>query len=269
MKNLISILLFATAIVTCNSQPNKKTVVIPAHSHNDYEHERPLFDALEWNFKSIEADVYSIGDSLFVAHNSDQIKPERTLRTLYLEPLKERIRQNNGSVYGNGEEVLLLVDIKDDPMRTYQLLHKILSEYKPMLTVFEDGKKKTGSITVVVSGNRPFEFMKSQDIRFAGFDGRLENLDSDIPSSLMPMVSDNWARTFSWDGNGQISIEEKQKLHTLAKKAKDKDYVLRFWGTPNRTHEQRVAVWSELKEAGVGLIGADNLKELHDFLVAE
>ncbi len=85
-----------------------------AHSHNDYEHEHPLFDALGCNFKSIEADVYSVGDSLFVAHDFDKIKPGHTLRTLYLEPLKKQIQKNNGSVYGNGEEVILFIDIKDN-----------------------------------------------------------------------------------------------------------------------------------------------------------
>lgn len=29
-----------------------------AHAHNDYEHARPLIDALERGFGSVEADVY-------------------------------------------------------------------------------------------------------------------------------------------------------------------------------------------------------------------
>ena len=77
----------------------KNTKILPAHSHNDYEHNRPLFDALDCKFKSIEADVYSVGDSLFVAHDSDKIKPGRTLCRLYLEPLKNEIIRNKGSVY--------------------------------------------------------------------------------------------------------------------------------------------------------------------------
>lgn len=240
--------------------------VLPAHSHNDYEHERPLFDALECNFKSIEADVYLVGDSLFVAHNSEDIKPGRTLRKLYLEPLKIQIEKNKGSVYGNGEEVILFIDIKDDGLLTYQLLHKILEDYKQDLSVFENGVKKTGSILVVVSGNRPFEFMQSQKIRLAGYDGRLENLESDISPNLMPIVSDNWAKYFKWDGIGIMPESEKQKLADYANKAKSNGYILRFWNTPNKTAEQRIAVWTELANAGVGLIGADELHELKAFL---
>ena len=244
----------------------EKIRVLSAHSHNDYEHERPLFDALDCNFKSIEADVYTVGDSLFVAHDSNQIKPGRTLRQLYLEPLKNQIIKNNGSVYGNGEEVILFIDIKDDALKTYQNLHRILTEYKSHLTSFDHGKKKLGSIMVVVSGNRPFEFMQSQTIRYVGFDGRLENLESGISADLMPVVSDNWAKYFSWNGTGKMPEEEKLKLQNYAEKARNQGYILRFWNTPNRTPEQRTAAWTELKNAEVGLIGADELKELQEFL---
>jgi hypothetical protein len=243
-----------------------KIQVLPAHSHNDYEHERPLFDALDCNFKSIEADIYTVGDSLYVAHDFDQIKPGRTLRQLYLEPLKNQILKNNGSVYGKAEEVILFIDIKDDALKTYQNLHRILTEYKSHLTSFAHEKKKQGSIMVVVSGNRPFEFMQSQTIRYAGFDGRLENLESGISPNLMPVVSDNWAKYFSWNGTGKMPEEEKLKLQNYAEKARNRGYILRFWNTPNRTPEQRKAVWTELKNAEVGLIGVDELKELQEFL---
>lgn len=260
-------LILFMGILSCNflfAQDQIK--VLPAHSHNDYEHERPLFDALDCKFKSIEADIYTVGDSIFVAHDFDKIKPGRTLRNIYLEPLKNEIIQNNGSVYGNGEEVILFIDIKDDGLKTYQNLHRILTEYKSQLTSFAHDKKKQGSIMVVVSGNRPFEFMQSQTIRYAGFDGRLENLDSGISPNLMPVVSDNWFKYFKWDGTEKMTETEKLKLKNYAEKARNQGYILRFWNTPNRTPEQRKAVWTELKNAEVGLIGVDELKELQGFL---
>ncbi len=85
----------------------------------------------------------------------------------------------------------------------------------------------------------------------------------------MTIVSDNWQKYFKWDGTGEMPETEKQKLAEYSKKAKQKGYILRFWGTPNQTPEQRTAVWTELKNAGVGLIGADNLAELKDFLMKQ
>ena len=75
------------------------TPLMRAHAHNDYEHGRPLLDALEQGFGSVEADVYLVDGSLLVAHYRDQVKEGRDLETLYLAPLAERVKKYGGSVY--------------------------------------------------------------------------------------------------------------------------------------------------------------------------
>jgi hypothetical protein len=268
MMKQIAVWFLVVLLVGCGSKRTESVSVLNGHAHNDYEHGRPLFDALDHRFKSIEADVYSVGDSLFVAHDFDQIQPGRTLRQLYLEPLRKEISKNKGSVYGNGEEVILFIDIKDDGLETYQLLHQILQDYKSNLSVFANGVKTKGAVLVVVSGNRPFELMQSQEVRYAAFDGRLENLGSDISPELMPVVSDNWSKYFEWNGTGEMPADERMVLHEFAEKAKNDGYLLRFWGTPNRTTEIRNTVWNELNEAKVGLIGVDHLEEFRSFYLA-
>src|SRR5919109_1377732 len=66
-----------------------------AHAHNDYEHPRPLFDALDHRFGSIEADIYLVGDQLLVAHDPVDLDPGRTLESLYLDPLARRVKANH------------------------------------------------------------------------------------------------------------------------------------------------------------------------------
>src|SRR5437016_4155385 len=78
------------------------TPLIRAHAHNDYEHARPLLDALEHGFCSVEADIWLVDGKLLVAHDLDKVKPERTLQALYLDPLRERVRRNGGRVYRGG-----------------------------------------------------------------------------------------------------------------------------------------------------------------------
>lgn len=265
MMKQIVVWFLVVLLAGCSSNKTAFVPLLNGHAHNDYEHDRPLFDALQYRFKSIEADVYSIGDSLFVAHDFDQIEPGRTLRQLYLEPLKKEISKNGGSVYGNGEEVILFIDIKDDGLKTYRLLHQILEDFQSNVSVFKGGKKEEGALLVVVSGNRPFDLMKSQEIRYAAFDGRLENLNSEISPLLMPVVSDNWSKYFTWNGIGKIPTEERELLHEYAEKARNKGYLLRFWGTPSQTPGQRTAVWKELKAAEVGLIGVDHLESFYLF----
>src|SRR5712672_4165891 len=69
--------------------PANPKPLVRAHAHNDYEHQRPLFDALEHGFCSVEADIYLVDGKLLVAHDRSKVKPERTLEALYLDPLRE------------------------------------------------------------------------------------------------------------------------------------------------------------------------------------
>lgn len=256
---LISIISGFCFVQICNAQ------VLPAHAHNDYAHERPLFDALDCKFKSIEADVFSIGDSLFVAHDFDDIKPGRTIRNLYLDPLINIIKNNNGSVYGDGEEIILLVDFKNDGLETYKLLHQILENYKHILTTYHSGEKKTGAVAVIVSGNRPIEFMQNQKLRYAAYDGRISEMEVGLSPVFMPLVSNNWNEYFTWRGAGKMPAVEKEKLIEIVNSAHKKGYMLRFWASPDKPETERNAVWKVLKNTGVDLIGTDDLKALQKY----
>jgi hypothetical protein len=242
--------------------------LLHAHAHNDYEHNRPLYDALDHGFASVEADIYLIDGELYVAHNRDQIKPNRTLRALYLDPLRKRVKQNGGRVYPNGPEFTLLIDIKTEAVPTYETLDKMLAEYRDIFTSFGPDGRRSKAVLAIISGNRPFALMESQKARYAGCDGRLTDLESDAPASLMPMISDNWTKHFTWRGNGPISVEERQKLREIVRKSHEKRRRVRFWGTPDRFSPAREAVWCELLAAGVDVLNTDDLKGLQQFLLA-
>lgn len=263
-----SFILFLTVLsLLSGSSKGQSLLVLPAHAHNDYVHNRPLLDALESRFRSVEADVFLRGDSLYVAHDAHEIRPGRTLRAMYLEPLKEVIKENNLSVYGDGTPLILLVDIKDDGMETYRRLHDILSGYKQILTMYKDDSTHQGAVTVIVSGNRPLKYMQAQDIRYASYDGRIADLNIGYSASLMPLVSDNWTSHFSWKGDGRMPVDQWTKLQAMVEKAHSSGYMLRFWATPDRNGETREQVWEALKVAGVDLIGTDDLKGLETWLI--
>jgi len=61
------------------------------HAHNDYNNERQLIDALSYGFRSIEVDIFLMTNDLYVAHTIADIWPGRTLKELYLDPLKIHI----------------------------------------------------------------------------------------------------------------------------------------------------------------------------------
>ncbi len=154
-----------------------------AHAHNDYEHEHPLFDALEHGFCSVEADVFVVGDELLVGHSKKDLRPDRTLAKLYLDPLRERVRANSGRVYAGGPSVFLLIDMKTSAKPTYAVLDRMLSRYDDMLSVTRNGGFEEKAVTVVLSGTirtdrATREFIAEQDTRYAGIDGRKADLDS-------------------------------------------------------------------------------------------
>lgn len=243
------------------------TALTHAHAHNDYAHRRPLLDALAHGFTSVEADVFLVGDQLCVAHEASEIKPERTLQSLYLDPLRQRMKENEGHIYPGLSCFVLLIDLKSAAEPTYRRVHEVLAGYDDLVTSFGPQGRKERAVLVVVSGNRPFELMRSQPTRYAGYDGRLTDLDSDVPADLMPMISDHWGRNFTWRGIGPVPEKEQRKLKDIVATAHDKGRLVRFWATPDQRSAARDALWQELLSAGVNLLNTDDLEGLQEFLL--
>ena len=96
------------------------TALPQAHAHNDYLHESPLYDALRHGFASVEVDIYLAGNELYVGHEPKELRKDRTLAFLYLEPLRQILAQNGGKIYANFTPFTLLIDIKTDADNTYK-----------------------------------------------------------------------------------------------------------------------------------------------------
>ena len=232
-----------------------------AHAHNDYYHDRPLLDALSHGFCSVEADVFLVGDQLQVAHSRRELDPEKTLARLYLDPLKRRVAANGGRVFPNGPTFTLMIDIKSSGTETYQAIHTELAKYRSMLTSIDDGKVTERAVQVVVSGNRDIETIAASQPRYVGIDGRLSDLDTEMPAHLMPMISDNWRSHFKWRGEGKIPSSDLMKLRDAVTKSHSAGRRVRFWATP-----ESPSVWALLNDAGVDAINTDKLAELATFL---
>ncbi len=235
-----------------------------AHAHNDYLHARPLLDALDHGFSSVEADIFLVDGKLLVGHTQRELKPERTLEALYLDPLRKRVQAGHGHVYPQGGPFYLLIDIKSAAEPTYAALAKVLAGYSDIISVVRDGKLEAKAVNVTVSGNRPQETMKAESVRYAGIDGRLSDLNSKLPSHLLPLISDNWNLHFQWKAKGPLSQKDQQNLADVVKLAHAKGRRIRFWATPDN-----VAMWRLLRSSGVDVINTDDLPGLEQFLRSE
>jgi len=237
------------------------TPLIRAHSHNDYEHQRPLLDALDQGFCSVEADIYLVDGKLLVSHNRRDVKPERTLQALYLDPLRERVKRNGGRVFPGGPECSLLIDLKTDWKTIYPVLRGVLTNYADLLSTFRDGAKQTKALTVVISGSRAKEMFAGETVRFATYDGMLADLDAAGGADLIPWISANWAENFDWRGQGEMPAADAAKLKGIVTKAHVQGRRVRFWGAPDKE-----VFWRAMRDAGVDLINTDDLPGLANFL---
>lgn len=247
--------------IAVDAEPAASVRPLPhAHAHNDYYHQRPLLDALEQGFTSVEADVFPIDGELLVGHFELELTPQRSLEGLYLKPLAERAQANGGRVYTDGPPITLLVDIKTEGATAFALLQDLLHKYRQVVSSTDDGKFTERAITVIVSGDRPIEQMTAANPRYAGIDGRLSDLESDSPADLMPLISDHWGSHFRYSGNGDMPEAERQRLREIVSQTHAKGRRVRFWATP-----ENPKLWNELKAAKVDLIGTDDLRKLAVF----
>lgn len=236
--------------------------LIHAHAHNDYEHRRPLFDALDHGFCSVEADIHLVDGQLLVAHNRAAVKKDRTLQALYLDPLRKLAKEHHGKIYGHEPRFYLLVDIKSDFSRLYPVLRKVLEDYSDILTRFENGKVQTNAVTVVLTGNYSLPMVAAETNRLAGVDGRLKDLSTIENGDAILWISDSWKPTFRWNGKGKMPEKERALLHDVVERAHAKGKLVRFWAAPQTTE-----MCAELAANGVDLLNADDLAALEKFLV--
>ena len=237
-------------IIMLGALPMQITTKPAFHAHNDYLHARPLFDALDQGFDSVEADVFLSKNNLLVGHFFWEIKPERTLESLYLLPLSKLYKE------GKLKNIWLMVDIKsNEAERSAMLLDQQLRRYPGLFA--KVGEKDNAPVKVLLSGNTPREWVCSGKSNLLRLDGREGDLGNKEQAEIFPWVSVPWSKHFSWLGKGPISENEKAKLKIMALKAASANQQLRFWGAPDLPE-----CWKIQADCGVQRIGTDNLSGL-------
>ena len=182
---------------------------IPCHSHNDYWRTVPFYSAIEAGCTGVEADIWLFGEHLYVGHSIASLTPNRTINSLYINPLLDVLFKQNpkdsiipeldSGIHGvfdtNPElSLIFLIDFKTagDSLWPY-----VQSALKPLrsrkyLTRFNGTSIIPGPITIVGTGNTPFDMVISDrsnphhDIFFDAPLGEMfedEGINSPVPDS--------------------------------------------------------------------------------------
>ena len=208
------------------------------HSHNDYEQPRPFHLAWEQGFGSIEADVYRVGDELLVAHNRPDARPDRTLRSLYLDPLAAALHaERRRRPFSPLRRLQLLIDLKDST--AISLLVRQLQPYR----------KAFRSVRVVVSGERPPAARWPDYPGFIFFDGRPHEKYTPASWAKVGLVSQS---VTALSKAGPQAPATAAAVQAFVKMAHAQGRPARLWGMPDTP-----ASFALQRSWGLDYIGTD------------
>lgn len=249
---LLGILFFLPQL---SAQSIKSYTTAQAHSHNDYERKRAFQDAYDQQFGSIEADLFLVNDTLFVAHNMKDIHSRRTFASLYMQPILKQIEKNGGSIYPQEDVPLqLLIDLKTPAEPTLAALVKELEPHRHVLA-------PKGTVRIVVSGNvpEPASFEKYPDYIY--FDGRPEVTYTPGQLERIGLISQAFDKYSRWNGEGPLPEKDKKRIVQVLGQTHELGKKLRIWATPDNINS-----WKIMMALGVDYLNTDKVREMGDYL---
>jgi len=223
------------------------------HSHNDYLRNVPFWEAFGAGAASIEVDVILQDGKLMVAHEAASIKPERTLRSLYFEPIQKAVGLGMIDTFG----FHLLIDSKTEGYSTLEAIVKDAADFEEILF---SSQNPTG-LKLIISGNRP----KSDDYinypEWVFFDYQSKILTADLPWEKIGMVSLSFRQFSIWNGKGRIVEAQKTKLEEFIALVHSFQKPVRFWASPDSK-----SAWKAFYDMGVDYINTDQPANAQSYL---
>jgi len=261
IKKIGSILSFVVSfffLVPMDAQTLVYTPEKNVHSHNDYMQNVPFYTAYSARCASIEADIFLRNGELLVAHEEKDIKNNRTLKALYLDPIRKEMSLNGGSGYPDGNGFQLMIDFKDDTKSTLKVLAKQLSEYQECFDV----SKNPAAVRVVISGYvlNPDEFKNYPS--FISFDGFPNVCYTEEQSKRIPQISLSFEDLSHWNGVGELPHADYIKVKATVDSIHALGKAARFWETPDTED-----AWRTFIQLGVDFLNTDHPNKIADFLL--
>lgn len=240
------------------------------HSHNDYLQKRPLFQAIELGFGSIEIDVcLDKYHNIRVAHDPIFLSTKKTIEEMYFDPIVKMI--NDGDTmfkYTNDNPLVLMIDIKKNADSTYIYLKKIFLKYADYIKQYKNNDLvHDAPLYISISGAKPWQLMQKDTLLFAHMDGSLEltNVDSFLlanreRSELMDRASLPYTQYKKYKRQFNSTEELLLNMQVINGIYGARGIRTRFWAVPNNEK-----VWNELLLAGVTWINVDRLNKFSEF----
>ncbi|KAM0435063.1 hypothetical protein ACHAPT_003152 [Fusarium lateritium] len=249
---------------------------IPCHSHNDYWRQSPFYSAIKAGCIGVEADVWVVQGELYVGHNLGALSTDRTLTSMYIQPLVELLQTKNSvqdpslpfrGVYDRdpSQTLVLLVDLKADPNSSWPLLLERLEPLRQRgwLSHVNNGAFISRPITVVGTGDTEVRLVNDETpSRDVFMDAPLNELEEGEYNSLNSYyTSVSFEKTIGSVGRGGLQPAQLAKLRSQISQAHSRGLKVRYWGMPYWPIRVRNQLWDILVDEGVDVLNADDLVE--------
>lgn len=241
----------------------------------------PIFlpTSFPFSFSSSSSSPYSqIPTTPQVGHERSALTPERTLQSLYLDPILSTLeRQNPRTVFAPGptsngvfdaassQTLYLFIDLKTDGPSTWAA---VLAALAPLhaanhLSTYDGHAFASRAVTVVGTGNTPLYLVQAAVPRFAFADAPLALLGTaayaNVTAEDAPIASTDFAASVGEVRGVELNSTQLETLRAQIGAARERGIMARYWNQPQFPIGVRNAVWKTLWEEGVGLLNADDV----------
>lgn len=222
------------------------------HSHNDYTHQLPFWEAYNNKAGVIEADVFEVNGELMVAHSKAEVKPGNSLQAMYIQPIIQ-LFDTGKNIHG----FYLMIDIKENHAAVLEILMKTLQQHP---YVFNRRMHKN-AVQVFISGERPPDSGFHTYPSYIMFDGLAGKNYGVADLEKIVMISDNFCNYSNWNGSGSLPAKDSIKIVNMINAAHASGKPVRLWGAPDT--EQ---CWQTLVNLNADVINTDKVAACRKFL---
>jgi len=197
-----------------------------ALSANDHKRKKPLFDAINLGFNGISAE-------LKLKKNGTLYCGKKTLKELYLEPLKVRSENGIKNIHPtHTDEFIIYFNIASDSNLTFEALLKEIEPYQNILTSFEGTKRSKKPVRIIIGGNIPYSKIFNSAKRYLFAEESVLKLDYSKDETFTFLASLSLKNNFSWSGEKNMPNMEYMSLITHVKSAHKAGRLVRLYDIP-------------------------------------
>jgi hypothetical protein len=244
------------------------------HSHNDYLQKRPLYEAVELGYGSIEIDICLTGKKeLKVAHIPWFLSGKKEVDELYFAPIVKMIEEKDARfTYSKEFPLNLLIDFKKNADSTYKYLKPVLIKYAKYITRYKNGTViYQAPLVINITGNQPWKALMADSITYALMDGPIWLTDSGIQHKgfkdidtnrlkYMGRVANDWQSLMAFKKHFKTEEDFFSSVKSNLQQYHQHGLTTRFHGVPNNEK-----AWAFIDQCGAYWFNVDELKRFKDF----